>query len=286
MHPLDQVIETNFHRTRVVEKRRSSLDNSCLATPECLAVLLLFPEEEHDDYANKPARRLSLGTKLEDTNTTFLASLTGGTSANQKRRGSDHERTTDLDSDRHDIQDNSTGRCPRSSHSKATLKTAPFSSDDDSSVDDGDDDMSHAGNFVLDNDAGDDSLDDVSDCDSFCDASEEEPANRSYLRSDLGGSLMWSDNSGEGLDFLSDSWNGDNVPQQQRQSLGHSSSFLQADKSTQLPSPGRSPGRSPGKIRTIRSGTRRSISRSFAAQSPSSPVSASIRRGLSFKLAD
>ncbi|KAL7570042.1 hypothetical protein ACA910_017081 [Epithemia clementina (nom. ined.)] len=274
MHPLDQTIETSFHRPRIVERRRSSLDNSSLAAPESFAALLLFPREEQEDYARKAPRRLSLGTKLEVTNTTFLAM-----SSNKKRRNGD-EKTKDLDSDRHESNHNptsSTSRTPRSSHSKDTVNTALFSSDEESTVDH-EEELSEADD---DDDDDEDSLDDSSACDSFCDASAEEPANRTYLRTELGASVMWGDDSADCLDFLHDSWRGDSGSQEHRQGAGDSSSGgRRGDHAPLMPM---SPG---AKMRAMRS-SGGIISRSFSSASqPSPPLSHRRIRNLSLKLAD
>ena len=181
MHPLNEIIDTSFHRPRKLERRRSSLDNSSLAAPECFAAALLS-EDEKDEFAQEKTRRLSLGSKLEETNTTFLAKINSSKhTTNEQRR--------DLDSDRHDSHHNpATSRCPQSSHSKATANTASFSSDDDDSASSDNDHES-----IVDHD--------FSDCDSFCDASTEEPAIRAYLRSDSCASSMWSDDSSDFLEF-------------------------------------------------------------------------------------
>ena len=271
MHPLEQTIEISFHRPRVVERRRSSLDNSSLAGSSfssptdtaAWAAHLLFPEEDSQDYAQpKTPRRLSLGTKLVDTPTTFLAgaalprtysngvsSLASASSASwahqqqQKKkkrlRGGETASTPDewlqqerdcLDSDRHDShhgpsrttslnsrttsttatqQQQQQQQQQRSWHSKQTLNTASRCSDDDESTvqhdEAADEESLEEGSL---DDFSDD--DDDDDCDSFCDASAEEQANRSYLRADLGASVMWSDESTTDiLDVFQDSWKTD-----------------------------------------------------------------------------
>eukprot|EP00527_Entomoneis_sp_CCMP2396_P002169 CAMPEP_0198145538 /NCGR_PEP_ID=MMETSP1443-20131203/24215_1 /TAXON_ID=186043 /ORGANISM="Entomoneis sp., Strain CCMP2396" /LENGTH=261 /DNA_ID=CAMNT_0043809225 /DNA_START=168 /DNA_END=950 /DNA_ORIENTATION=+ len=196
MHPLEQSIDIDFHRPRRV-RRRSSLDNSCLASTESFAAFL--DEDEITDFVKKE-RRLSWDTSMESTNTLFLAGIFASPGDQQKP-------VKDLDADRHSSSHHNSGHVVQlnrngkpSSHSKAsqpdTINTSSYSSEDGN--------VAAAANESSDSES---TLDD-SDCDSFCDASVGEPANRTYLCRDLGASVMWSDcESMDGIS-LQDSWDG------------------------------------------------------------------------------
>lgn len=175
-------------------RRRTSLDNSCLSASDTFAVLI--SEDDKSEFTQKE-RRLSLGSKLEVT-ITFLAVNTTPEQVKENKR--------DLDEDGHgSIHIPVKGR--PSSHSKTskasdTINTSSYSS----MVLESESEDSESEENSVDDD------DDESDCDSFCDASVGEPANRQYLRSDLGGSVMCSDDSWDNGDFLQDSFSSRDSP--------------------------------------------------------------------------
>lgn len=159
MHPLDHSLDDNFHQPKL-QRRRSSLDNSCLGAAQSS---LLFFDADESEGSRK--RRLSLNNTTA-TIPTFLAEL------------SVRPKSKDLDMDWHE-----------SVHSRTSLMG------ENSPTEPGGNSMDSANNMSsAQSEESESSLDD-SDGDSFCDASAEEPANRIYLRRDLGASCFWSDDS-------------------------------------------------------------------------------------------
>ena len=184
MHPLEQSIDVDFHKPNQV-RRRLSLDNSCLSATESFTALL--QEDERQEFEKKE-RRLSWDASMESTNTTFLASI---------RTSPEQAKVTkvDLDADRHSSNHGSGHAAHERTHGKPSShskNSQPETIDSDSYSSSAEEESSES------------SFDDDSDCDSFCDASIGEKANKTYLRRDLGASVMWSDD-----DFsLADSWDG------------------------------------------------------------------------------
>jgi hypothetical protein len=156
MHPLaislDASLHSHKHAKRV--KRRSSLDNSCLSAHESLRLML----DDNEDFERAMPRRFSLNNKLRIT-ATFMAEL----------KPSCHIKD-DLDLDYHHSNHGPSGNHCR----KQVAALEPQSVDEtEFSIDDFSDDSN------------------LSDCDSFCDASVQEPANKEYLQKDLGASCFW-----------------------------------------------------------------------------------------------
>ncbi|EEC44145.1 predicted protein [Phaeodactylum tricornutum CCAP 1055/1] len=151
---LDASLHSQSHHGQRPARRRSSLDNSCLAAPETFREYLFDIGQDDKDLERGPRerRRLSLNNRTSTT-TIFLAGSP-----------STHRPKIDLDKDWHD-----------SFHSKTPTDLLSSHHDSATSWD--------------------------SDEDSFCDATEEEPANREYLRRDLGASCRWSDDGSEDFDF-------------------------------------------------------------------------------------
>lgn len=164
MHPLDHSLDENFHQPKL-QRRRSSLDNSCLGAAQ--SSLLVF---NADDSEGTRKRRLSLNNTTA-TIPTFLAEW------------SVRPKSKDLDMDWHE-----------SVHSRTSLmgEDSPTATAGGGSV--MQNSMGSAKMSFGSVEGSESSLDD-SDGDSFCDASAEEPANRIYLRKDLGASCFWSDDS-------------------------------------------------------------------------------------------
>lgn len=172
MHPLENVLDEEFHR-KPQQRRRSSLDNSCLSSKE--SFLSLLADIETYDYSQK-RRRFSLNN-TQYKPTTFLAGLLPR---------SDNKDVLDLG------LHNSTHREGQPVRDASGRYVSQRSSkvEEDMTLD--------SSESIL----GDDDDDDDDDsCDSFCDAEEGEPANRSYLRQDLGASCFWDDDLDDmGLD--------------------------------------------------------------------------------------
>lgn len=178
MHPLEKDMDESAHGKRPgpPPRRRSSLDNSSLAAAETFKQILQDAEDFKTILA--PRRRLSLNAGQTIT-PTFLAEM------NKTRR------TTDLDLEGHS-----------STH-------GPSSSSSPRKVSDNSDSSSFADTspsapmkyYRYQNDDSDDSSESsLESGDSFCDASVQEPANREYLRKDLGASCYWN----SGNDFFVD----------------------------------------------------------------------------------
>jgi hypothetical protein len=162
MHPLDSKLEES--RQMHYAKRRTSLDNSCLSAPETFRFAL--PYDENDcDFDDSPRRRLSLNNAVSIT-TTFLAGAMSHHGSREKQG---------LDVDFHSSVHGSPSQRSRSKVpplAESALLSPNAVSDDGSDLEE---DLSCG-----------------SDCDSFCDASVQEPANREYLRRDLGASCFWN----------------------------------------------------------------------------------------------
>lgn len=149
MHPLNAALEDLPHE-QPIQKRRSSLDNSCLGAGQSSRLLI----HADDDDGNQP-RRLSLNNDTR-ISISFLAS------GHLKRAHGD------LDVDYH--KSDHAHQQGDSKKLSSTGTTAEDISEDDS-------DLSY------------------DDCDSFCDASVQQEADKEYLRRDLGASCIWDDNT-------------------------------------------------------------------------------------------
>lgn len=151
MHPLNTALEDLPHEQQT-QKRRSSLDNSCLAAGQ--SSKLLIDAEEED--SNQP-RRLSLNSDTR-ISISFLAS------GHLKRVHGD------LDVDFH-----------KSDHARQQGDTKKLSSTGTTEIDISDEESTIS----------------YDDCDSFCDASVQQEADKEYLRRDLGASCIWDDTTVE-----------------------------------------------------------------------------------------
>ena len=162
MHPLDSSLDTSFHHSEKERgaRRRTSLD--CQASLDSVRVSLF---ENEDDHRFPRQHRLSLNNNITTT-TLFLA-------GNETR-----PKCVELDMDFHASTHSRASNRMSSKHSGSleTQETLICDSDNDSES----------------------SLE--SECDSFCDASVEAPANKEYLRKDLGASC-WLGDSFESLSF-------------------------------------------------------------------------------------
>jgi hypothetical protein len=145
-------------------KRRTSLDNSCLSAPESFRYTLPY-DASGCDFDDSPRRRLSLSNEVSVT-TTFLAGPASHHGTREKQG---------LDVDFHSSVHGSPSQLMRSKVPPLPESTllSPIAISDGGS------------DFEEDLSCG-------SDCDSFCDASVQEPANREYLRRDLGASCFWN----------------------------------------------------------------------------------------------
>lgn len=169
MHPLevslDESSRYNASRRQGGEaRRRSSLDNSCLGAALSFQHVIASTNNHDEEFAMSasPRRRLSLNGK-ETTAVTFLATV-----CQEENRPK-----LDLDADFHT---NSVHRSrPLSTPTKSGHSTTVSMSSNPSCS-------------FGDNDDSESSLE--SDADSFCDASVQEPANKEYLRKDLGASCF------------------------------------------------------------------------------------------------
>lgn len=181
MHPLDSSLDESLHTSRPgpPARRRSSLDNSQLAAAATFRQLM--PDEDDEFDEKTPKRRLSLNAKLQNANTTFLAEMSNSSSGRPK---------VDLDADFHNSIHSASK--PRSilKGSKAAYVSDPEGSPTP---------------LLADEDSSESSLE--SDCDSFCDASVQEPANREYIRKDLGASVFWNSAANDGFLDLEDEGN-------------------------------------------------------------------------------
>jgi hypothetical protein len=162
MHPLDAKFDESGQAHYA--KRRTSLDNSCLSAPETFRFTLPYDASGYD-FDDSPRRRLSLNNEATVT-TTFLAGPASHHGPREKQG---------LDVDLHSSIHGSPSQLNRPR--VPPLPTSALLSP--SSVSDGGSDF-------------EDDLSGGSDCDSFCDASVQEPANREYLRRDLGASCFWN----------------------------------------------------------------------------------------------
>jgi hypothetical protein len=143
-------------------KRRTSLDNSCLASNNTFRHLITI---DSDTNTSRYPRRLSLNPGVTVT-TSFLA-------------GTEHRPKMELDSSDHEAVGHSRqyGRYSSnhrdSENSNETLVTMDTEKDQDE--------------ISLGSDSS-------SDCDSFCDASVQELPDKDYLRNNLGASCYWNSN--------------------------------------------------------------------------------------------
>jgi hypothetical protein len=168
MHPLGQTLDASFHQPKQ-QRRRSSLDNSCLSAAESFFTLIQDIEEyELSSPQRQRIRRFSLNNS-ESMPITFLADLLP--------RAPKKELDEDFHSSAHPGGE---GDRYQSSHS-AKLEDGSGETQDTSTMDS----MVELSESSMD--------DDEDSCDSFCDAEEYEPANRAYLRRDLGASCFWDD---------------------------------------------------------------------------------------------
>jgi len=162
MHPLDSSLDTSFHHSEKERGARRRTSLDCSASLESVRTRLY----ETEDSYKSPLRRLSLNNNITTT-TLFLA----GKESRPK--------CVELDMDFH-----------ASTHSHISNRISSKHSG------------SHETQETLICGSGDDSESSLeSECDSFCDASVEAPANKEYLRKDLGASCWLSDGSIEGLSF-------------------------------------------------------------------------------------
>jgi len=156
MHPLATALDTDWHDNR----HETPVKRRTSLDNSCLSahesIRLMLDDEEFEDTARRTPRRRSLDHSVRIT-ATFLAD---GTSPHVKKGD-------DLDLDCHILDD--------SKRSKSGMS------------------MTAALNFDSDNE-DDSSLDD-SDCDSFCDASFQDEANKDYIENNLGASCYWGDAS-------------------------------------------------------------------------------------------
>jgi hypothetical protein len=165
MHPLDTSLDRSWHEGRHGHrvKRRSSLDNSCLASNSTFRQIITL------DFFESPARqhrRLSLNPG-DTVTTSFLA-------------GGDQRPQLELDLDWHNSNhepvvinqrrlEGVSSKTAESENSNETLVTVDTEKDDEISL-------------------NSNSSDSSSECDSFCDASFHELADKDYLRNNLGAS--------------------------------------------------------------------------------------------------
>jgi hypothetical protein len=170
MHPLGQTLDESFHQPKE-QKRRSSLDNSCLSAAESFYTLIQDIGEYELSYPQRQRiRRLSLNNS-ESMPITFLADLLP--------RAPKKELDEDFHSSSHRA-----GEGDRYQSSQSTkLEDGSGETEDTSAMDS----MIELSESSMDDDDDDDS------CDSFCDAEESEPANSAYLRKDLGASCFLDD---------------------------------------------------------------------------------------------
>lgn len=173
MHPLDRSLDQSLHDKTHSHptKRRSSLDNSCLASAESFQQILALPK--HELTSPKHARRLSLNNSVSVT-TSFLAGvleIRPKLELDLDFHSSVHSRTAPLRP--------GLSKLTNSESSNETFETADTTNDAA--------DMSDEY-----------SLDSCSDCDSFGEASVHELANKDYIRNNLGASVFWASNASMG----------------------------------------------------------------------------------------
>lgn len=197
MHPLDSSLDTSLHdQPRAPMRRRTSIDNGCLATNGELMLKLISSNDnaDHEDHRHtQRPRRLSLNN-VNALPTTFLAGLNTKlasikTDLDMDCHSSIHESRHNASASRVSSKHNSRGGAAASGHlrhgrsmdesHKSSIRrqqAEPIAvSDDNESL----------GDRVY-GDSDDDS-------DSFCDASYAEPANQEYIQRDLGASCLWDD---------------------------------------------------------------------------------------------
>jgi hypothetical protein len=170
MHPLDTSLDRSWHEGRHGHKvkRRSSLDNSCLASNDSFRQLITL---DFLDSPKRQHRRLSLNPGNTVT-TSFLA-------------GNDIRPQMDLDLDWHSSDHKPEGnprRFRRSSSSPFKLTDSENSNET----------LVTVGTLSGDEISLNSSSDSSSDCDSFCDASFHEPPDKDYLQHNLGASCFWN----------------------------------------------------------------------------------------------
>jgi hypothetical protein len=174
MHPLDTSLDRSWHEGRHGHKvkRRSSLDNSCLASNNSFRQIITL------DFTASPARqhrRLSLNPSNTVT-TNFMAT------------GTDHRPQMELDLDWHTEEPVLSNGNPRR-FERGTSKLIAESENSNETLITVDTEKDHEDEISLDSSNSSDSS---SDCDSFCDASFHEPADKDYLRNNLGASCFWN----------------------------------------------------------------------------------------------
>jgi hypothetical protein len=157
-------------------KRRSSLDNSCLASNDSFRQIISL------DFLDSPRRqrhhrRLSLNPGNTVT-TSFLA-------------GPDHRPQMDLDLDWHSSDHKLEGNPKRFRRCSSTPSKLAGSENSNETV---------ATVRSEDEISLNSSSDSSSDCDSFCDASFHEPADNDYLRNNLGASCFWNSDASLHMD--------------------------------------------------------------------------------------
>lgn len=162
------------HSHSAAIKRRSSLDNSCLAA--CDSFHQVLPEEHHN-YSSPKHRRLSLDHR-KAVNANFLASADG--SENRPKLELDLDLHSSMHSktspSRHSYRASLPSKLTNSESSNETFETVDTENDADIISDEY-------------------SLDSCSGCDSFGEASVHELANKDYLRNNLGESVFWASNA-------------------------------------------------------------------------------------------
>jgi hypothetical protein len=176
MHPLDTSLDRSWHEGRHVQKvkRRSSLDNSCLASNNSFRQIISL------DFLDSPRqhhRRLSLNP--------------GNTVATSFLAGPYHRPLVDLDLDWHSSDHKPEGnprRFRRCSSNPCKLTGSENSNETVATV--------HSEDEISLNSSSNSS----SDCDSFCDASFHEPADKDYLRNNLGASCFWNSDASLHMD--------------------------------------------------------------------------------------
>lgn len=208
MHPLDSSLDASLHGHRGSgegrqARRRTSLDNGYLASTDLMMLASsnangLEKYNSHlNEYCQRP-RRLSLNN-CTAMNTTFLTSVNYNVSTATKN---------DLDRDFHSwLDESSYAMTKSSSHSRISKANSLDLSKKGAAT---------AQAVVSDIDGTSSSGDGGSQCDSFCEATGAEPANREYMMQDLGASCFWDDDaffeqvecfnemSAEGLDYNND----------------------------------------------------------------------------------
>lgn len=172
MHPLDRNLESSFHhhgREQQV-RRRSSLDNSCLASNQTLLMVLQDIEDGDYEGSSKP-RRYSLNNKVTTT-PTFLSDIGGG----RKQKATLDELDLNVHSSVH-------SRTNPQAHSQRHSQRSTLDEDEKT--------VEPEDRIFVDLSA----MSVASDLDyqSFCDASGQDLPNKEYLKTDLGASCAWSD---------------------------------------------------------------------------------------------